>query len=73
MPSTIPHDPKLVLGSIVGPAVLTQVAAIAKAQAPVEAAENALNSLIIAKCNLDMTKMELAGLNISTDLLDQRA
>ncbi|KAH0280602.1 hypothetical protein KCU91_g915, partial [Aureobasidium melanogenum] len=64
MPSTIPYDPSLVLTSVVSEAALKNVEAIAQAQAPVDAAQDALNSLISSKRSLEMTKTELRNLNI---------
>ena len=64
MPSTIPYDPSLVLGNIVSQAKLDNLVAISEAQAPADAAEDALNSLITLKRSLDMTIQELIEMNV---------
>ena len=49
MPSTIPFDPSIVLGNIVDPIKLDQLNRIAEQQAPIDVAENNMNSLIAFK------------------------
>ena len=72
MPSTIPYDPSLVLGNIVTQDKLDIVTEIAGAQAPADAAEDELNSLISLKRSLDMTVQELIEMNIdATDLIKE--
>ncbi|CAP62307.1 uncharacterized protein PODANS_0_20 [Podospora anserina S mat+] len=71
MPSSIPYDPSLVLMSVVSEEALANVEAISKLQAPVDAAHDALNSLISSKRGLTMTKTELRNLGIKTDALDE--
>jgi len=72
MPSTIPYDPSLVLGNIVTKEKLDIVTAIASAQAPADAAEDALNSLISLKRSIDMTVQELIEMNIdATELIKE--
>lgn len=66
MPSTIPYDPSLVLGNVVSQEKLANVVAISKAQAPADAAESNLNSLITLKRSLDMTVQELMGMGVDT-------
>ncbi|KAL9123824.1 MAG: hypothetical protein Q9217_006785 [Psora testacea] len=66
MPSTIPYDPSLVLANVVSKEALGAVEEISKAQAPVDAAQEDLNALLAARRSLDMTKTELANLNIDT-------
>lgn len=66
MPSTIPYDPSVVLGNIVDPAKLDQLTRIAEIQAPIDAAENNLNTLISLRRSLDTTVKELANMNIDT-------
>ncbi len=66
MPSTIPYDPSLVLGNILSQEALTNVEAIAQAQAPADAAESDMNSLITLKRSIDMTVNELTGMGIDT-------
>ncbi|CAP65873.1 uncharacterized protein PODANS_5_10810 [Podospora anserina S mat+] len=71
MPTSIPYDPSLVLMSVVSEEALTNVEAISKLQSPVDAAHDALNSLISSKRGLTMTKTELRNLGIGTDALDE--
>lgn len=66
MPSTIPYDPSIVLGNIVNPAKLDQLTRIAQRQAPIDAAENNLNSLITLKRSIDTTIKELANMSVDT-------
>jgi len=70
MPSTIPYDPALALGNLVSRERLDVLEKIAAAQAPADAAEDTLNSLIATKNSLDMTSQELAGMGIDTTDLD---
>jgi hypothetical protein len=72
MPSSIPYDPSLVLGNIVTKEKLDVATAIADAQAPADAAEDTLNSLISLKRGLDMTVQELVEMNIdATELIKE--
>lgn len=72
MPSTIPYDPSLVLGNIVHPDNLENLTEISAAQAPVDAAEEELNSLIAMKRSLDMTIQELVNMKVdATDLMQE--
>lgn len=64
MPSTIPYDPSLVLGNIVSQEKLLNLIKISDAQAPADAAEDELNSLISMKRSLDMTVQELINMGI---------
>ncbi len=66
MPSVIPYDPSIALGSIVDIEKLENLEAIAKLQAPIDAAERELNSLIELKRSIDMTTQELVNLKIDT-------
>jgi hypothetical protein len=70
MPASIPYDPSLTLMSVVNEAALLNVEAISKLQSPVDAAQDALNSLISSKRSLTMTKTELKNLGVGTDDLD---
>jgi hypothetical protein len=67
MPSTIPYDPSLILGNIVSQEKLTNIIQISKLQAPADAAENELNSLIALKRSVDMTIQETMGMGINPD------
>lgn len=73
MPSTIPFDPSIVLGNIVDPIKLDQLNRIAEKQAPIDAAENNMNSLIAFKRSIDMTISELANMSIDTSELSQQS
>lgn len=64
MPSTIPYDPSLVLGSLVHPNKLKVLTQIDEAQRPADAAEDELNSLISLRRSLDMTIQELKDMVI---------
>ncbi|KAK0619132.1 hypothetical protein B0T14DRAFT_584460 [Immersiella caudata] len=70
MPTSIPYDPSLVLMGVVTEEVLKTVEEISKLRAPVDAARDALSSLISSKRSLTMTKAELRNLNVGTDALD---
>ncbi|QHE76531.1 hypothetical protein [Hydrogenophaga sp. PBL-H3] len=72
MPSTIPYSPSLVLGSIVHPAAMDTLLAMSALQAPVDAAQDTLNSFISLKRGLEMTASELVNMNIDPkDLIDK--
>src|SRR5690242_18523446 len=71
MPTSIPYDSSLTLMSVVNQDALKSVEAIAELQAPVDAAQDALNSLISSKRSLTMTKTELKNLGVGTDALDE--
>ncbi|KAG6994927.1 hypothetical protein NW761_013439 [Fusarium oxysporum] len=71
MPTSIPYDSSLTLMSVVNQDALKSVEAIAELQAPVDAAQDALNSLISSKRSLTMTKTELKHLGAGTDALDE--
>lgn len=64
MPSTIPYDPSLVLGNIVSQDKLDNLVKISALQAPADAAEDELNSLIATKRSLDMTVQELINMAV---------
>lgn len=66
MAMTIPYDSSLVLGNVVHPETMKNLLDIAAAQAPVEAAQDELNSLITMKRSLDMTTQELLNMNVDT-------
>lgn len=69
MPSSIPYDPSLVLGQIVNHEALVNVQQIAKFEAPADAAQDKYNGLLASKRSLDMTLIELSGLNLTPDQL----
>lgn len=70
MPTSIPYDPSLTLASVVNNAALKNVEDISKLQGPVDAAQDALNSMISSKRSLQMTRTELKNLGIDTGTLD---
>ncbi|RBL89309.1 hypothetical protein [Chitinophaga flava] len=72
MPTTIPYDPSLVLGSIVHSEVLKNLQELSAVQAPIDAAQDSLNSLISVRRSLDMTVQELTNLNVdATDIIGE--
>lgn len=72
MPSSIPYDPSLVLGSIVSLEKLDNIEQISSAQAPADAAEDEMNSLISLKRSIDMTIQEMINMKIDTsDLITE--
>ena len=72
MPTTIPYDPSLVLGNIVHPDRLQNLLEISAAEAPVDAAEETLNSYIAMKRSLDMTIQEMVNMKIdASDLMQE--
>ena len=70
MPSTIPYSPSLTLGSVIPPAVMETLTKISQVQAPVDAAQENLSSLVELRRSLDMTRQELVNLRISPAELD---
>ena len=73
MPSVIPYDPSIVIGGIVDPAKIEVLEKISAEQAPIDAAENEMNSLISLKHSLDSTSQELAEMGIDTEELDNES
>ncbi|MBU1358617.1 MAG: hypothetical protein KKC79_21030 [Gammaproteobacteria bacterium] len=74
MPSTVPYDPSLVLGNLVHPDVMELVTSIAALQAPIDAAQDTLNSFISMKRSIDMTVQELINMKVDPkDLMDKSA
>lgn len=67
MPTSIPYDPTLVLGNLVDQAHIDALLKIAnELQTPIDAAQEALNDLILLKRSLGMTMQELGNLSIDT-------
>ena len=66
MPTSIPYDPSLVPMSVVNEEALKTVEDISKLQVPVDAAHDALNSLISSKRSLAIIKTELKNLGVET-------
>lgn len=69
MPSTIPYDPSLILGNVVHPLRLANIEKISQLQAPADAAEAELNSLITLKRSTDMTIQEMMNMHIDVSEL----
>jgi hypothetical protein len=72
MPTSIPYSPSLVLGSIVHPAAMDTLLAMSAVQAPIDAAQDTLNSFISLKHSLQMTLDELLNMNIRADDLAKK-
>ena len=73
MPSTIPYDPALVLGNVVPQEKLDNVIKIAQLQAPADAAQTTLNSMISLKRSMDMTIQEMINMGVDvTDLVKEQ-
>lgn len=70
MPSTIPYSPSLTLGSVIPPSVMNALISISQAQAPIDAAQENLASLISLRRSLDMTRQELIDMKINPVELD---
>ncbi len=66
MPTSIPYDPSLVLGSLVQKPILDNLIAIGKLQAPLDNKQESLNSLILGKRSLTMTMNELGNMGVDT-------
>lgn len=74
MPSTIPYDPSLVLGNLVTQDALDNLLAISALQAPIDAAEDTLNSYIALQRSITMTIQELIDMGVDTaDLVQQNS
>lgn len=73
MPSVIPYDPSIALGNIVDAEKLEKLEQIAQIQAPVDVAEEQMNSLIALKRSIDMTAQELINLKIDTSEITQES
>lgn len=73
MPSVIPYDPSIALGNIVDIEKLEKLEQIAKLQAPIDAAEEQMNSLIALKRSIDMTAQELINLRIDTEEISKES
>lgn len=73
MPSVIPYDPSIALGNIVDVEKLEKLEQIAQIQAPVDVAEEQMNSLIALKRSIDMTAQELINLKIDTSEITQES
>ncbi|MEJ7687615.1 MAG: hypothetical protein WKG52_11820 [Variovorax sp.] len=73
MPTSIPYDPSLTLGNIVEADALDNLLAISTLLAPVDMAQETMNSFISMKQSIDMTIDELTGMEINaTELVAKR-
>ena len=70
MPQSIPFDSSLTLGNLVTEDKLAVLKKISELQAPVEAAEEAMNSSIELRRSLDLTISEMVNLGIDTTELN---
>ncbi|WNG16251.1 hypothetical protein [Cystobacter fuscus] len=61
---SIPYDPALVLGNLVDEKLLKAILDVSAAAAPVDAAHEKLNALILSKRSIDMTIQELTGMGV---------
>jgi hypothetical protein len=73
MPTTIPYDPSLALGNVVHPDTLDLLEQLSQAQAPIDAAQDTMNSLISMKRSLDMTVQELMNMQIDPSDLQKES
>ncbi len=64
MPTSIPYDPSLVLGNIVQEEKLDNLLKIGELEAPVNAAEETMNSYISMKRSIDMSIQDLVNMGI---------
>ena len=71
MSTNIPYDPNLDLGNIVPPSHLKVLENISALQTPIDAAQDELNSLIMLRRKLDMTKEELTLMDVDVDDLEK--
>lgn len=71
MPSTIPYDPSLVLGNLVSLEALDTLTAVSALQAPIDSAEDTMNSYLELRRSLDMTIQELVDMGIDIDDLSK--
>ena len=73
MLSVIPYDSSVALGNIVDPAKLELLEQISEKEAPIDAAEEKMNSLITFKRSIDNTIQELGSMHVNTDELAQKS
>lgn len=71
MPTTIPYDPSLMLGSIVDRTRIGNLKDIANAEKDIDAAQDKLNAYILQKRSLDMTMQEMINMNVPADGLEE--
>lgn len=73
MPTSIPYDPSLVMGNLVDPVTMDRLNQIAALQAPIDAAQDTMNSFITMKRSIDMTIEELNNMGIDTTDLAKKS
>lgn len=70
MPTSIPFDPRLVLGNLIHPDDITKLEKVSNIEKPVNLAQDNLNNSIMAKRKLDMTLQEMIEMNVPQDSLN---
>lgn len=73
MLSVIPFDSSIALGNIVDPVMLNRLERISERQAPIDNAEEKMNSLITLKRSIDVTINELKNMNIDVQELEEES
>lgn len=73
MLSTIPFDPSIALGNVVDPAKLAVLEQISQKEAPIGAAEDKMNSLIVLKRSIDNTIQELGSMHVDVGELEDKS
>jgi len=71
MPTSIPYDPRLILGNLIHPNDIQQLEKVSDIEAPVNKAQDDLNNSIMAKRKLDMTLQEMIEMNVPQDSLNE--
>lgn len=70
MPTSIPYDPRLILGNLIHPDDIQKLIKVSEIEAPVNLAQDNLNNSIMAKRKLDMTLQEMIEMNVPQDSLN---
>ncbi|KAF4442463.1 hypothetical protein F53441_11749 [Fusarium austroafricanum] len=71
MPSTIPYNPKLALGDVIGNRALAILGEMKEAQSRGDSAQGELKSLLASKRSLEQTRNELINLGVDTQPINQ--
>ena len=71
MPTSIPYDPRLILGNLIHPDDIQKLIKVSEIEAPVNKAQDDLNNSIMAKRKLDMTLQEMIEMNVPQDSLNE--
>jgi len=72
MPTSIPYDPSLTLGNIVVPETLDNLLAVSDLLAPVDMAQETLNSFLSMRQSITMTINELVDMDINPAELEAK-